>query len=248
MHQVSEELRNARERRGMSFDDVYKSTKIDPKFLEALEEGNYSVLPEPYIKAFIKSYAIAVGANTASILRKYEEFKSSLLPNEPAEEMRVEKQLPSIFRENVLNLWENHKKMVIGIAAGILGVIIIITAIIAISNGDTSSNTRTAIVTPENRAETSGVNFSVAAEASVYLMVSIDGGDSLDYNLMAGGIRDFHGEDSLWIFTGNAGAVDFAFNGNQVSGVAGNGLSAHFKVDSAGVRDIVTYERLVVEK
>lgn len=248
MHQVGEELKSARERRGMSFDDVYKTTKIDAKFLEALEEGNYSILPEPYLKAFIKAYAGAVGANTANIMRMYEEFKSSLLPDEPVEEVQVEQPQPSVFRENLLKLWESHKKSITLVAGGILGIFIIIFAVSVIPKGDKSASSQTIKVTAEGKVDTSGINFRVSASSSVYLMVSIDGGDSLDYNLMNGGIRDFHGEDNLWIFTSNVGAVVFALNGTPVNEIAGDGLSAHFKVDSTGVRDIVTYERLVVNR
>src|SRR5690606_37042073 len=49
------------------------TTKIRVRYLEAIEEENFSVLPGNfYVRAFIKSYAEAVGLNPDEILRMYQ--------------------------------------------------------------------------------------------------------------------------------------------------------------------------------
>lgn len=55
-------LRKTRLERKISLDDLQEVTKIRKRYLEAIEEGNYKVLPGSfYVRAFIKSYAEAVG-------------------------------------------------------------------------------------------------------------------------------------------------------------------------------------------
>lgn len=65
-------LRAARERRGLSLDDVMRATKITPKILVALEQGDVDRLPAAvYTRGFLKAYASAVGLNPAATVERY---------------------------------------------------------------------------------------------------------------------------------------------------------------------------------
>ncbi|MCK7516561.1 MAG: helix-turn-helix domain-containing protein [Ignavibacteriales bacterium] len=48
-------------------------TRIDFKFLEAIDNGNFSFLPDLYVKAFIKQYAKAVDLDEQETIKKYED-------------------------------------------------------------------------------------------------------------------------------------------------------------------------------
>ena len=50
-------LRNARESLNLSLQQVSERTKIRPHILQEIENGNYSVLPLPYLLASVKTYA-----------------------------------------------------------------------------------------------------------------------------------------------------------------------------------------------
>src|SRR5882762_7589699 len=55
---VGQRLAQERIKRGLSFDEVAKATKIQKKFIIALEKGEYKKLPSSaYIQGFIKNYA-----------------------------------------------------------------------------------------------------------------------------------------------------------------------------------------------
>lgn len=65
-------LKKARMEKGITLDDLEESTKIRKRYLEAIEEGNYKVLPGNfYVRAFIKSYAEAVGLNPDEVFQLY---------------------------------------------------------------------------------------------------------------------------------------------------------------------------------
>jgi cytoskeletal protein RodZ len=90
------ELKNARESRHLSLSDISDRTLINEKFLEAIEQGNTSVLPQTYIRAFIREYAGAVGLDPKEVMHKYDESlkgehasaasaqSSEAAPSEPA--------------------------------------------------------------------------------------------------------------------------------------------------------------------
>jgi cytoskeleton protein RodZ len=69
----SEELRNAREAENLSLEDLAVATRISKKFLKAIEDDNFSLLPQIYIRAFIRDYAREVGLNPDEVIKKFEQ-------------------------------------------------------------------------------------------------------------------------------------------------------------------------------
>ncbi|MCX7985209.1 MAG: helix-turn-helix domain-containing protein, partial [Bacteroidetes bacterium] len=71
--ELGNELRQHRLAKNISLSAISAATRINSKFLHALEEGNFSILPQTYIRAFLREYAVAVGADSNDILSKYNE-------------------------------------------------------------------------------------------------------------------------------------------------------------------------------
>jgi len=72
MSELGQLLKKARTQRGLTLDDLQETTKIRKRYLEAIEEGNYKVLPGNfYVRAFIRSYAEAVDLDPAEVLKLY---------------------------------------------------------------------------------------------------------------------------------------------------------------------------------
>ncbi|SET41363.1 RodZ family helix-turn-helix domain-containing protein [Paenibacillus sp. NFR01] len=72
MSELGRHLKEARLQKGMSLDDVQEVTKIRKKYLEAIEAGDYKVLPGSfYVRAFIKTYAEAVGVNPEELMEEH---------------------------------------------------------------------------------------------------------------------------------------------------------------------------------
>jgi transcriptional regulator with XRE-family HTH domain len=71
LKKFTDELKKQREKAGITLQNVAAKTRIDIKFLEALEDGNFNFLPEIYVKAFIKQYAKVVGLDEEETLQKY---------------------------------------------------------------------------------------------------------------------------------------------------------------------------------
>ena len=58
MFEIGNSLREARLRQGLDFFEIEQSTKIRGKYLRALEDEQFEVLPaQTYVKGFLRSYA-----------------------------------------------------------------------------------------------------------------------------------------------------------------------------------------------
>ena len=82
--ELGNRLKEAREAKGFTLDDLQELTKIQKRYLVGIEEGNYSMMPGKfYVRAFIKQYCEAVGLEPEDI---FEEFKSDV-PSVYSEEL-----------------------------------------------------------------------------------------------------------------------------------------------------------------
>lgn len=69
MYTVANVLKQNREQRGFTLDEISKTIKIPKKYLEAFETEKYGVYPsEPYCSLHIKNYARFLGLNEDNIL------------------------------------------------------------------------------------------------------------------------------------------------------------------------------------
>lgn len=73
MSGIGEQLRKAREAKGLSISDIEKATKIQSRYLEAIENNDFDKLPgDFYVRAFIRQYAQIVGLNGKELLSQYQ--------------------------------------------------------------------------------------------------------------------------------------------------------------------------------
>ncbi len=89
LDKFAEGLRKARKKSGVTLQQIAQKSRIDLKFIEAIDKGDFGFLPEPYVKAFIKQYAINVGLDENDTLEKYEDAKEESLLKDQAEENSV---------------------------------------------------------------------------------------------------------------------------------------------------------------
>src|SRR5471030_2146656 len=72
-HAVGRLLRNQREARGLSIEDVARSLRIRRPYIEAIEQGRFEQLPgAAYIPAFLRAYARHIGLDPAKVLTAYQ--------------------------------------------------------------------------------------------------------------------------------------------------------------------------------
>src|SRR5512135_3406337 len=79
---VGSELRDARERRRFSIDDLSRRLKIKPSILSAIDANDAAHLPGGiFTRAFVKQYAREVGLDSANVVQRYEaQFEPAPIP------------------------------------------------------------------------------------------------------------------------------------------------------------------------
>lgn len=98
MSELGNRLKNAREEKNLTIEDLQTMTKIQKRYLTGIEEGNYSSIPGKfYVRAFIKQYAEAVGLDPEMIFEEYKnevpETHQDTLP-EQLSRVQTRKELP----------------------------------------------------------------------------------------------------------------------------------------------------------
>ncbi|UOK59584.1 helix-turn-helix domain-containing protein [Bacillus sp. OVS6] len=97
MSELGNRLKQAREERKLSLDDLQAMTKIQKRYLIGIEEGNYGIMPGNfYVRAFIKQYAETVGLDPDRIFEEHKNEIPVVYSDETTELSRVKthKELP----------------------------------------------------------------------------------------------------------------------------------------------------------
>lgn len=94
MGKVGDVLRKTREAKGLSLQQVEDETNMRWKYIEALEEENYEVIPgQAYVKGFLRNYSAFLGLNPEEILELYKEYYEKPVIVERPEEVRSAKRI-----------------------------------------------------------------------------------------------------------------------------------------------------------
>lgn len=154
MSELGAFLKKAREQRGYSLDDLQDMTKIRKRYLEAIEEGNYAVLPGSfYVRAFVKNVAEAVGLDAEEVLRVYQKD----IPSSPTLELSAEQPVLKPRRSSGTHASDRLSKW--GFRLLMWGFIIVIAVVVYVYaiQKETGDGTRTADdgtkITEENNVQ-----------------------------------------------------------------------------------------------
>lgn len=74
MTSLHDEMREGRERRGITLDALHAATRISREALDAIERGEFEFLPKTYVRLFLRTYAAHVGMDPQYVLDRYEEL------------------------------------------------------------------------------------------------------------------------------------------------------------------------------
>jgi len=231
MNTVITTLRRARELRGMSLQDVADITLINVKYLQALEAGQFSVLPEPYVRAFLRGYATTVGLDPAEVMKEFDQG-SAPPPPAPAADL-PQPQLPSLNSPAAPESPGSRRTLLIAVTL-VLGVLLLL-ALWTLRKGDEpvpvaerpfrdvvkEQELRVAPAAPAtpSRAAVPVDSLSLSAVITDTCWVSI-AADSLpahEYSFLPGHRAAWKARSFFTVTIGNAGGIAFTLNGTKLA-------------------------------
>ncbi|MTB63426.1 helix-turn-helix domain-containing protein [Streptococcus sp. zg-86] len=95
---IGEVLRAARESRGWNFADLQRMTKIQAKYLQALEYNDFEFIPDKtYTRSFLQRYAEVLELDAAVLLDAYDQ-NSLVMYYEAGEEVELQSELRRSYK------------------------------------------------------------------------------------------------------------------------------------------------------
>ena len=76
MSNLHKKLKSLRRERKIDLEAIEKRTKIDLKYLKAIENGKFEILPSTYIRLFLKAYCVEIGADPVDALHQLDELNN----------------------------------------------------------------------------------------------------------------------------------------------------------------------------
>jgi len=118
---IGSSLREARLRQELDFPALEERTKIRPKYLRALEDERFDILPAPtYVKGFLRSYAEALGLDGQPFV---DEYNSRFAVGEEEPVVRATRRVPIQRRDRPAR--ESRMAVVALLAIAILTALVI---------------------------------------------------------------------------------------------------------------------------
>jgi cytoskeleton protein RodZ len=208
--EIGHSLREARVRQGLDYPQVELATKIRAKYIRALEEEQFEVLPSgTYIKGFMRSYAEFLGLDGQLYVDEYN--SRHVVENFDETPQRR----PRVHQDRSI-----ERKVVLLALAGIAAVTALVIVAWKFGGGDPSSSTPP--VVKQHSAATTGLRF-VALGAGTYLevrRVSAAGAVLYQGTLQPGDTQFLIGK-RFWLSVRRTAGVRFKLGGKPVSLPAG---------------------------
>ncbi len=121
MKPLHKELKEIRLEKGIELKEISEKTKIRLDYLQSIEEGDFTVAPEPFLRAFLREYGEFVGVDPKLVMLKYDNKIQSILhpelifepsENEPVQEKTIGEKKPEEAKEqkkeNQTNLFDEN--------------------------------------------------------------------------------------------------------------------------------------------
>jgi cytoskeleton protein RodZ len=199
--------------------EVEATTKIRAKYLRALENEEWGLLPGPtFVKSFLRTYAQALGLDAKGLVEEYRLSQES--PNESYEPI-VASSRPGSARQRAPR--GGPSRGYIGAVTGIGALIVLLVVLLATSGGSgakhhasathkgTSRTGSTSRSTTAAGAPPQPVKLSIRPSATVYVCLKGDHGRTLiaGHNLEAGATTQTYTAKRFELTLGNSSATLF---------------------------------------
>lgn len=80
MKNIGRVLREMRMARGFEIDDIAKKTCISPRYLRAMEDGRFNLIPNVFDRGYLRIYATLLNIDAQPLLAELAREKAALLP------------------------------------------------------------------------------------------------------------------------------------------------------------------------
>jgi Helix-turn-helix domain len=206
MFELGNSLREARERQGLDYPQVELATKIRAKYIRALEDESFEMLPsETYVKGFLRSYAEFLGLDGQLYVDEYNS-RYGTDRHEASPQRR-----PRVHQDRGL-----ERKVVLVALAGIAAVTALVIVAWKFGGSDTTSGTPPAVAHKHTRKIPLLVLHGVGKGTYFEVRHTRGGRLVLSGTLARGDVQQLAGT-RFWLFIRRSSGIDVTLGGRSVS-------------------------------
>lgn len=230
IREIGELLKNARMKKGLTIEKVYKSTRIYPGVLRAMENGKFEDLPgRLYVKAFLRKYSDFLGLDKDSIIKKYERF----FPEEkPKKDLSIDKEASIKDTARYINIGLSALAVILFIIFTFKGISKVRLFFI-----NRAKRTQIEVSRKEDKVTSpidSPISLSVKSSEKVWIRVKKDGKIVFKGMLPKDSQESWVSDKRFDLRVGKLEALDFRIN-NKNMGDIGKGVK-NIIIDKEGIR------------
>jgi hypothetical protein len=210
MFEIGNSLREAREHQGLEYSQVELATKIRAKYIQALEDEHFELLPSgTYIKGFLRSYSEYLGLDGQLYVDEY----NSRFIADGFEEAPRERRQPRIQQQRGL-----QGRMVLFGLLGIAAVTALVIVAWKFGGGDSSPSTPAVVTQQQTPAAPEGLQF-VGVKKGTYLEIRRRSatGPVVFQGTLKRGDKEFLVGRRFWLAIRRPAGVRFRLAGKPVS-------------------------------
>jgi cytoskeletal protein RodZ len=245
---VSGSLRSARERAGLSIDQVSARTKIKPVFLQAIERADFERLPgEFFARAFLRTYARELHLPPDEIVEAYDARFSPISGDPPAPALAAHGDREDGAYRFRADSTTGTLKRLWPVAA--LAVALVVVASLVnrqpqngpeplrpVGTGGVAGTAPAPPAARQKAAAPEKLTIEIRPSRVIWVAGAADG-ERVIYRLVGPGERvGAEARAELWFRVGDAGAFDYSINGVPGKPIGGPGEVREFRITLDNVR------------
>lgn len=237
--EIGKILKEARQKRALNVEAVYKATRIQPSLIELFEQGRADeALSRVYVISFLKKYAFFLNMDGDALAAEYKKFYKS-----------EEKQLLDLNEKLPAASADAQKWMVFAVYAGLALLLAFFILLLGVKMRSAKATHKTPKVASEKAApravpkeaplfpipEEKSIELTLEGTDDVWMKVKKDGKTAFEGTLGKNEKKNFSAKKKIELWVGRAEALKFAINGRPV-GKVGEGRIRDIAISRSGLK------------
>jgi cytoskeletal protein RodZ len=238
LQQVGENLRKTRQQRQLSIEDIATRTRIQPRLVQAIEEGHIEMLPEPvYVKGMVKRYADSIGLDGMATSQQVPNWDAAAATFEPTTKLQT-----TTFQHTPTQIQPFY--VYLGYTIAIVGVSAVASNLLNTAFNPQSQPKQVAATAPQpapgivapaaapQPSQLPDIPVEIVVKSPTWAQIGIDGKTVFTGNLNIGTKFNWTAQKQVTVNTNNAGGLVIAHDAQppQPLGQIGQKQSVTIKV------------------
>ncbi|MGB2706375.1 MAG: RodZ domain-containing protein [Candidatus Omnitrophota bacterium] len=229
--EIGQILKEARQKKGLSAEEVYKATRIQPSLMDLFEQGRADeILSRVYVLSFLKKYAFFLDLDASALAADYKKFYT----DEEKLVLVLDGQTPAIGAQA-------QKWMAFAVIAGIALLFVFFIVFLGVRLRSVHPRREPASLAAPKQVplfpipEEKPIDLTLESTGEVWMKVKKDGKTVFEGTLQKKEKKNWSAQNEIELWVGKAEALTFTINGRPL-GKVGKGRIRNIRISRRGLK------------